>query len=284
MGLFSIFTFPWEAISAKYSGFQAPVMRVTVNDSILDLILSQTVLSSVSSIRTDGVSVTLNKDSASSASFRVLDCYQTETRRFVSDINVGDRVSIQLGYGPILSTVFVGYVDTLSYEFNEHPSIKVTALDAIKLMMDGGKQERHWEDGGLYIMTITEILSRYMSICSFSPLNINPPLATHGHLIQRTNDYDFIKNTLCKFCGRDFVLSGGEAYLFDALSFGPKVTTMGWGSGLLSFSVSPSYCKVKAIVTGDRMDGVEGTSEVTTGIRYKTSMDTQQLIAKANGP
>ena len=284
MGLFSFLTLPWEAISAKYGGFQAPAMRVTTSNSVLDLILSLAGISSASGIRTDSVSVTLNKDSASSASFRILNCYHAETRRFLSDISVGARISVELGYGSLLSPVFVGYVDTLSYEFDEHPSIKVTALDGIKLMMDGGRQERHWKDGGLYLQTITEILMRYADICTFLPTNIKPPVKTHGHLVQRTNDYDFVKNVLCRFCGRDFVLSGGDGYLFDALSFGPRVTTMGRGSGLLSFSVSPAYCKVKAVVTGDRMDGVEGKSEVTTGTRYKTSMDKEQLIVKENVP
>lgn len=284
MGLFSFLTLPWEAISLKYGGFQAPVMRVSVNNNLLDLILSAVGLSSATGIRTDRVQVTLNKDSASSASFRILDCYSPEARRFTSNIAVGARISIQLGYGSLYSTVFVGYVETLSYEFNEHPSIQVTAMDGIKLMMEGGKQERHWEDGRFYLQTITQILLRYGDICTFLPTNILPTLKTHGHLVQKSSDYDFIKNVLCKFCGRDLVLVGGDLYLFDALSFGPKVTTLSWGDGLLSFSVAPAYRKVKVRVTGDRMQNVQGESAVTTGSRYKTSMDKEQLIFKDNVP
>lgn len=284
MGLFSFLTLPWEGISLKYGGFQAPVMRVSVNNNLLDLILSLVGLSSAAGIRTDGVQITLNKDSASSASFRILDCYNTEARRFISNIAVGARISIQLGYGSLYSTVFVGYVDTLSYEFDEHPCIKVTALDGIKLMMEGGKQERHWEDGRFYLQTITQILLRYADICTFLPTNIVPTVKTHGHLVQKTNDYDFIKNVLCKFCGRDLILAGGDLYLFDALSYGPKVTTLGWGDGLFSFSVSPTYRKVKVYVTGDRLQDIRGESVVTTGSRYKTSMDKEQIIVRENVP
>ncbi len=284
MGFLSFITLPWEVISEKYGGFQTPVMRVTVNDNLLSLILSLLGISGSSGIRTDGVSITLNKDSASSATFRMLDCYSTEARKFTSSVSVGSKICIQLGYGSLLSTVFVGYVDSLSYEFDEHPSIKVTAFDGIKLMMDGGKQERHWENDGFYLQTITEILAKYTDICTTLPTNMLPTLKMHGHLVQKTNDYDFIKNTLCKFCGRDFVLSGGNGYLYDAFSFGPKVTTLSWGKGLMSFSVSPSYKKVKVCVTGDRLQDIRAESVVKTGSKYKTSMDKEQTIVKENVP
>ena len=284
MGILSFSSLPWEVLSVKYGGFQTPVMRVSVNNNLLSLILSLVGIYSSSGIRTDGVSVTLNKDSASSATFRMLDCYSVEARKFTSSISVGSRICIQLGYGSLLSTVFVGYVDSLSYEFDEHPSIKVTAFDGVKLMMDGGTQERHWKTDSFYMQTMNEILERYADICTILPTNMLPTLKTHGHLVQKTNDYDFLKNTLCKFCGRDFVVSGGEGYLYDALSFGPKVTTLGWGNGLVSFSVSPSYRKVKVCVTGDRIQNIRAESVVKTGSQYKTSMDKEQTIIKENVP
>ena len=97
MGLFSFLTLPWEAISLKYGGFQAPVMRVSVNNNLLNLILSLVGLSGGGGIRTDGVQITLNKDSASSASFRILDCYSVEARRFISNIAVGGQNQYSAG-------------------------------------------------------------------------------------------------------------------------------------------------------------------------------------------
>ncbi len=284
MGLFGFVSLPWEAVTAKYGGFQTPVMRVSVNNSLLSLVLSVLGLSGSGNIRTDGVSITLNKDAASSATFRILDCYNSEVRKFTNGISVGSKISIQLGYGSVLSTVFVGYVGSLSYDFDDHPSIQVTAFDGIKLMMDGGNQERHWKDGGFYLQTITEILSRYTDVCTFLPLNIKPTIKTHGHLVQKTNDYDFLKNTLCKYCGRDFVLVGGNGHLYDPASLGSKVTTLGRGQGLLSFSVTPSYRKVKVCVTGDRLQNIRGESVVQTGDKYKTSMDKEQTIVRENVP
>ena len=40
MGLFGFVSLPWEAVTAKYGGFQTPVMRVSVNNSLLSLVLS----------------------------------------------------------------------------------------------------------------------------------------------------------------------------------------------------------------------------------------------------
>lgn len=285
MGLFGFVSLPWDVLLAKYSGFRTPVMRITVNDSLLSLVLSLLGISGSTGIRTDGVSVTLNKDSASSATFRMLDCYDATLRQFTNTgVSIGSKICIQLGYGSVYNTVFTGYVDSMSYEFGEHPSIKVTAFDGVKLMMSGGEQDQRWPSGSFYIQTITEILSRYADICTFLPTNIMPTLKTHGELVQKTNDYDFIKNTLCMYCGRDFVVAGGDGYLIDPMSSAAKVTTLSWGEGLLNFSVNPSYKKVKAYVTGDRIRDIHADSVVKTGSLYKTSLDKEQTIIMENVP
>lgn len=284
MNLFNLRCQSYNELSINYDGFKAPVMKVLVNDSIISLALSMLGISNKSGYITDGVTVTLNRNSASSASFNLINCYDISTRSFRDKISIGSKISILLGYGSNYKPIFAGYVDALSYEFSENPVVKVTAFDAVKLMMDGGNQERYWKDGDFYIKTFNEIMSKYRDICPVSPTNITPTDKIHGLLIQKTNDYDYIKKTLCMYCDRDFIVWAGQGYLINPYSSSIKAAKLGVGQGILSFSMNPSYKKVSVVVTGDRYANIKAESTLHTGSRYKTSMDSEQKIVKKNVP
>lgn len=284
MSFFTGLTQSYSALSAKYGGFKAPVVKIAAGDSLITLAISALTAGTGLGLQSDSVSVTLNKDSASSASFTLVNNYSTELRTFIDKISVGSKLCIFMGYGSIYSLVFAGFVETLSYEFSDKPMIKVTAFDAVKLMMDCGKQERIWENGGFYMVDFTEIMMNYLDICPVDVLDMKPTLKTHCMLVQKTNDYDYIKNSLCKFCDRDFVVSGGFGHFFNPYSKESKVVTLGLGKGLTSFSFSPSYKKVSAIVSGDRLKNVRSKSSVATGLSYKNSMNKPQVITKENMP
>jgi hypothetical protein len=254
-------------------------MKVLVNDNLLTLILSALAPGNGSGFLTDGVTVTLSSDSASSASFSIVDCYDATLRHFKRILSVGSKICILMGYGSALLPVFAGYVDGISYEFSEKPVATVTAFDAVKLMRESGAVERTWDDGRFYTATILEIMADYADICPLPVTNILPTLKTHGHLQQNSNNYDYIKQVLCKYCDRDLLVRGGYAFLVDAyLQFG-KLTDLGFGFGLTRLSVTPSYKKVQATVTGDKLSGAMATSTVKTGDSYKSSMNKPERLS-----
>ena len=280
MGILGFDYIPYQVISSKYGGFEAPAMKVLVNDNVLSLILSKVAASTAAGLTTSEVSVTQEKNAASSAVFTLTNCYDVMTRRFANTmLHVGSKISIQLGYGSALKNVFVGYVDSMSYELSENPKIRVTAFDAVKLMMEGGNTKKTWKDGGLYTKTISDIMENYKDICPFPATNMIPSLQKHGQLNQNSNNYSYVKDTLCKMCDRDLIVRAGNAYLVNPyMQFG-KLTELSFGSGLTSFSFTPSYKKVKVTVTGSKLTGAKGESTVKTGEAYKTSMNKPQEIS-----
>lgn len=266
----------YSELSATYGGFLAPAMKVLVNDSVLSLILSALGVIKGGTYLTDGISITLNKDAASSATFNLIGDYNATLRSFQRRVQTGAKLCILLGYGSALKPVFVGYVDSVNYEFSETPKVTVTAFDAIKLMMDGGEVERTWSDGKFYLDTIAKIMWDYADICPLPVTNMLPTLRRHGQLCQKSNSYDYVKNYLCKYCDRDLILKGGFAHLVHPdFQFG-KLTDLGFGEGITSFSVQSGYKKVKAIVTGDQLSQAYGESTVMTGYSYKKSMNRPQ--------
>ena len=193
MGLPFISYTPFETLQTLYGGFKTPVVRVTMGSNIITLLLAALAPVGFSGFVTDGVSITLNKDTASSASFNVINCYDIQKHKFTKNVKIGSKICILLGYGSVMKTVFAGYVDSVNYEFSDTPKMTVTAFDGVKLMMESGNTERTWDDGSMYIATITEIMTRYADICPLLPTGIVPTLKTHGMLKQNSNDYDYIK-------------------------------------------------------------------------------------------
>ena len=280
MGLPLISYTSFEALQTLYGGFKTPVVRVTTGSDIITLLLAALSPVGSNSIMTDGVNITLNKDTASSATFNVVNCYDIEKHKFTKNISIGSKISILLGYGSVLKLVFAGYVDSVNYEFSGTPKMTVTAFDGVKLMMESGNTERTWDDGSMYVATITEIMTRYADICPLLPTGIVPTLKTHGMLKQNSNDYDYVKNILCKYCDRDLIVKGGYSYLVSHDTQFGKLTEIGPGRGLLNCAVESGYMKVKALVTGDTLTNVYAESSVSTGASYSVAMNKPTEISK----
>lgn len=280
MGLPIISYLPFEALQTLYGGFKAPVVRVTMGSNIITLLLAALAPVGFTGFITDGVSITLNKDTASSATFNIINCYDRITHKFNKTVKIGSRICILLGYGSVMKTVFAGYVDSVSCEFSEMPKMTVTAFDGVKLMMESGTTERTWNDDGLYTATIVEIMSHYADVCPLLPTGIVPTLKTHGMLKQNSNDYDYVKNVLCKYCDRDLIVKGGNAYLVKHDQQFGKLTELGPGLGLLGCAVESGYMKVKATVTGDPIANVFAESSVSVGASYSSAMNKPTEISK----
>ena len=280
MGLPFISYIPFEALQTLYGEFKAPVVRVMLGSNILTLLLAALAPVGFTGFITDGVSITLNKDTASSATFNVINCYDRVKHKFKNNIKIGSKICIMLGYGSVLRPVFAGYVDSVSCDFSDTPKMTVTAFDGVKLMMESGNTERTWDDGSLYVSTISEIMKKYSDICPLLPTSIVPSLKTHGMLKQNTNDYDYIKNVLCKYCDRDLIVKGGNAHLVTHDQQFGKLTELGPGRGLLGCSVETGYMKVIAKVTGDMLSNVYAESSISMGASYSSSMNKPTEISK----
>lgn len=278
MGILGIEYMPYQVLSGLYDGFKAPTMKIIVNDNILTIALSSLLSNTSSGLMTDGVSITLNRDSASSAKFNLINCYNLTRRTFERKLTPGSKIAIKLGYGSTLRTVFVGYVENVSYTLSENPTVSVTAFDAVKLMMDSPSVEHSWEDGKLYIETISDIMEEYKDIAPLLPFNMQFSTQKHGYLVQRSNNYRYVKDVLCKYCCMDLLVKNGLSYLIDYKTQFGKLTELGFGKGLTDLTVNSGYKKVRAVVTGDKRGSVVGRYETLTGENYKKSMNKPQVI------
>lgn len=266
----------YEKLSESYGGFRSPVLKLGIGDGLVS-VLADSLLGS-SGLMTDGVSVTLNKNSASSASFNLVNSYNSVFRTFEKKLTPGMSFSISLGYGTAVKTIFKGYVEKVTYNFSDTPSVRVEAYDIVKLMMDAGTKNITWKADSFYSDTVKEIMKNY-SACSFPMTNILPTISTHGVLTQGTDDYKYIKEYLCKYSDRDFIVSGGSAHLVHAYLKMGKLTNLGYGKGLKNVSVSSSYKNIEANVTGELLNGAAASYSGNSGFSLSGKKEVKNVKA-----
>ena len=86
----------------------------------------------------DSVQLKLSADASGSLTFDVLNAYDLEARKFSDKVKEmlkpGNAVSAKFGYAGNLVEIFSGYIHSVNYEYNDTPTISVTAVDMIRLM------------------------------------------------------------------------------------------------------------------------------------------------------
>lgn len=233
----------FSALAKKYNNFLTPAMKIKINNKDIKDTLKVGIVN---------VNVTLELDAASSATFHIVNVYELKNSKFVDDVKstvkLGAIITVELGYDSELTEVFHGYIANLSMEFGGMPSISVTALNVINLMRSNVRKIQYEEKK--FSEVAKKILDTYKAVCP--KVVIDPPAgeAEEEHIMQIESDYSFIKNVLGSNGNCEFLVVGDTAYYREARKNKDPITTLIWGSGLISFSYSNNYCNEKIIVYG----------------------------------
>lgn len=194
----------------------------------------------------DSVQLKLSADASGSLTFDVLNAYDLEARKFSDKVKEmlkpGNAVSAKFGYAGNLVEIFSGYIHSVNYEYNDTPTISVTAVDMIRLMQDNEGGGRIYT-GKSYTEIFQAVMKRYSSICPSKNIKADPPAAVGQTLqiAQKGSDYSFVKDTLCRLECREFFVLAGKAYFIDASRKKQSVVSLEWGRDILSFSCERNY-------------------------------------------
>lgn len=148
----------------------------------------------------------------------MLNAYDQEARKFTDQVKEtlkpGNVVTAKFGYAGNLIKLFCGYIHSVNYEYNETPTIAVTAVDMVRLMQDNEEDGRIYT-GKSYTEVFQAVMKRYSSICPSKDIKTDSPAAAGEPLqiAQKGSDYTFVKDTLCRLECRDFFVLAGKAYL-----------------------------------------------------------------------
>ena len=227
----------------KYGQFHTPACLLTVDGKELK-----------KEVAISRISASLSLDSASAVTFTVEGAYNPKNSSFdsgvKSQLKLGAKVSLKLGYGSSLTEIFQGYIFNVSVDFSDAPSLTITAMDVRRLMMEGTSREVSYPVT-TYSAAFEEVMKRYQDLGY--KIEVDATDANEigeGGIVQKTSDYEFIHSNLVKKADREFFVLGDTVYFRKKAKVTKAVTTLRWQEGLLSFSRNSFYQNLKITVLG----------------------------------
>ncbi|MCI9422873.1 hypothetical protein GN277_21120 [Lachnospiraceae bacterium WCA-9-b2] len=261
-----------SSLAAKYKDFMVPALKVKVGG--FDVI-------GASEYAVESVEVTLSQTAASAAVIKLVSVYDLEKRSFVGDVRsdfiLGELVDIEMGYGSSLTSMFYGYVDEITYELSDSPSVRVTAVDVRRMMM-GSKKSNISHKVTSYSDAFDEVVKKYKP--AYKSKDVDATEKLEGEcIIQNGNDYEFITEELCRKANRDFFVHAGKLYFkkIDAELF--STVEMEWGQDFISFQRRASFQDAVIRIMGQDTDKKE---EVSAEVKVKSDDSQKSLVQSEN--
>lgn len=257
-----------SSLAKKYNDFRVPALKVKSGG--IDLIGD-------ADYAVESVEVTLSQTSASAAVLKLTSVYDVESRSFVADVSsdfiLGELVEVEMGYGSSLTSLFYGYVEEITYELSDNPSVRVTAVDVRKMMM-GSKKSNISHQVKSYSDAFNEVIKKYKPAFKSQDVDATDQLETDC-ILQNGNDYDFIQKELCRKANRDFFIHAGVLYFKDISAELFSTVEMEWAKDIISFQRRASFQDVIIKIMGQDVDKKE---EVTAEVKVKADDKQKSLV------
>ena len=203
-------TTSFAALKTKYSNFKVPTLEISVGGT--KMVASKDIM-----VQELFVELTCGYE-ASGCEFVVGSCYNNEKSDFdkniTSKLQIGAKIEILIGYEKT-ETVFVGYIDTVGYDFSsDSAEIRVRCMDAKGLLMKNRRLEAFKEtsaDAVVRALLSEQPVSYYLSgkvidKCSKEDVPLRTGMKT---------DYDIVVEQAGKM-GYEFFIIQGKAYFCKA--------------------------------------------------------------------
>jgi len=258
----------FSQLRKEYKNFFVPAMRIKIDNTDISTL----------GVKVTNINVTLELDDPSSANFTITNIYDIKSssinQKLKDKLKLGGKVSIELGYESNLRNVFSGYINNLSYEFDEMPCITVAALDIRGLMRRNIRRGLQFDEKK-YSDVAKKILDKYKSICPNQKIDATSDEIEHI-MQDKVSDLDFFRYVIGPKAQREFLVMGDTAYFREYDKDKTPILTLEKGKGLISFSCSSSYCNETIKIYGHD----ESKKEVlVVSQEVKTSKDVASLVS-----
>lgn len=261
-------TVSMSSLASKYKDFMVPAMKLKAGGHDL---------SGKTEYAVESVELTLSQEASSAASIRLTNAYDLKNRKFVSDVSsdfiLGELIEVQMGYGSSLTSLFYGYVDEISYELSDSPSVNVTAVDVRKIMM-GSKKSNISHKVKSYSDAFQEVVKTYSAAYKSTDVDATDKMDVDC-IPQNGNDYDFIKKVLCRKGDRDFFVHAGKVYFKKTSADLFGTVEMEWGRDFFSFQRRATFQDVVIRILGQNLKKKE---EVEAEVKVKGDDKQKKLV------
>ena len=260
MGFDSSGKYTFSSLESKYNAFIAPEFQIKIGGAKLDSI----------QVPISGLEISIDLEKIGYARFTIESLYDYEKSTWVSDliadINVGQKVAIEVGYSAKRKRVFFGYVDsfTVNYSSGASPSISVTALDARALL---NNDNREIDFGNLtYKDAIKQLIdnSDQDKLIEKVTLDMVYDEQEHSPIKDKCSAYKFLSK-MAQLCSCNFCIIDGELLFKNLMQNSASLITLTMGSSLSSFTRTIGLSNSMAGAVVVKSTGNEQTKKIITG-------------------
>ncbi|MDR0469839.1 MAG: hypothetical protein LBH09_07700 [Peptococcaceae bacterium] len=232
----------YEALAQKYKNFLVPAFKIKAGN---------TDLADSFGLGVDNLAINLSLDAANSCGFTVVNAYDRKASSFsekiLAQLKLGTILTVEIGYGSQTTMLFKGYISELSYDFQDYPTLTISALDVRRLMMEGDSRMLI-HNVKSYSEAFSAVMERYQNICSDFVIDDTDKNLTN--VTQHNSDYEFVTKELASKGAREFFVLADKAYFRILQKVEEPLTTLEWGKGLMSFSRNSMYHNASIQVIG----------------------------------
>ena len=267
VGLDTSSSYSYKTLESRYKAFLAPDFVIHVGSMKLDS----------KAVPISDLEVKMDLQSAGYARFTVQSLYDykesTWVSKLITGIDIGQLVSVEVGYAGDLTQIFLGFVDSYTVDFraSSTPSVSITAMDGM-VILNHDKHEISFgnmkEDAAIRQLIKDCKLDDVVKKVTFDPI-----------VGEGKNEEKGVRISIGKFiaqkaaeCFYSFCIINGELIFKNLMDNKKSLMTLTMGMDLRSFSrtvnlKSRMVDSVRVVSTGDTAtkEMIEGKSSPIEG-------------------
>lgn len=268
----------YKQLASKYDDFLVPAVRIKIGQTAYSSVTGKETKKGSSLVIT-AAEANLCHSEGSSVSVTIEDVYDLKGSRFKSVASLGEKFSMEIGYGSSFCEIFQGYVGEITSDFSgAKQSVRITGFDAVALMRL--HQVSRFFMKKKYSDIVREIIGRYSGILSTGNVESTGE-EVQDYISGRTlDDYTYISDVICPMAGKEFFIFDGKGY-FQPISKRNKTPSveLKLGKGLNDFRMTEAYANLEIAVRG--ITGAQGDKPFESKAKGKADFSQKTVGAGA---
>ena len=239
----------FRKLAKTYNDFLVPAVKVKIGSNSYNSVTSKETKSG-SGMIIDAVEAFLYHDEGSSVKVTVKDVYDREGSHFKNIASLGEKMSVEIGYGSTFSQIFSGFVGEIQYQYRgTRQYIRITGFDAVTLMAQNIRSRFYQKSK--YSDIVSQIIKDYSSVLKAETIDSSGEQQQEVISGSCMSDYEYICNVLCPAAAKEFYIFNGKAY-FQAVSKRNQTASVELmlGKGLYDFSLTSAYANLECKTGG----------------------------------
>lgn len=261
-------SYKFKDLEKKYGGFLSPTFKIRVGSFQLDS----------AKIPISHLQVQLSTENrAGMCSFTVEAMYNYETgvwsNGFLDRVDVGELVTVEIGYAESQQRVFLGYVDKYRIDYTSQgaPQLHISAMDGLGLLMSNREKVDFGKRKTTDVVRELVIACRHVGLIDACTIDRLPTFEGQFVKEKACSSYDFLCR-IAEMCFVSFCIINGDLLFSNLMKNTATLIELTMGVNLIEFSKTIGFSQQTVgsvtVISNGTVDKEEVRSKADTPSRY----------------